>query len=114
MPKKRSKDPFVTDDFRGINLVSVLYKTMLYDCEGKTGPSSRRKELVAEEQGGFRKDRGCRDQILTFNSAPPFFARGGQTSSLQWPPRCVVACTGKGRVSSRRILLNYFAALGLQ
>ena len=38
----------------------------MYDCKGKTGPSSRRKEIiVAEEQGGFRKGRRCRDQILT-------------------------------------------------
>ena len=24
------------------------------------------QQLVAEEQGGFRKGRGCRDQLMTF------------------------------------------------
>ena len=26
---------------------------------------SEEKELIAEEQGGFRKSRGCRDQVLS-------------------------------------------------
>ena len=37
----------------------------VHDSERKTCLGSGRVKLVAEEQGGFRKGRGCRDQIMT-------------------------------------------------
>ena len=44
-----------------------LYPTrQCYDCKGKIGPIVvEERKLVVEEQGGFKKSRGCRDQILT-------------------------------------------------
>ena len=65
VPKKRSKDPCVTDDFRGISLVSVPYKAMCMIIKERLALVVEERKLVAEEQGGFRKGRGCRDQILT-------------------------------------------------
>ena len=60
--KKKGKGPCVADDFRGISLLSVVYKAIIQErlsllCEGYN--------LIAEEQGGFRRGRECRDQILS-------------------------------------------------
>ena len=65
VPKKRSKGPCVTDDFRGISLVSVPYKAMCMIIKERLALVVEERKLVAEKQGGFRKGRGCRDQILT-------------------------------------------------
>ena len=61
VPKKRSKGPCVTDDFCGISLVSVSYKTMYMIVKERLALVIEERKLVAEEQGGFRKGRGCRD-----------------------------------------------------
>ena len=61
VPKKRSKGPCVTDDFRGISLVSVPYKAMCMIVKERLALVVEERKLVAEEQGGFRKGRGCRD-----------------------------------------------------
>ena len=65
VPKKRSKRPCVTDDFRGISLVSVPYKAMCIIVKERLGLVVEGRKLVAEEQGGLRKGRGCKGQILT-------------------------------------------------
>ena len=52
--------------YRGISLMSVvgkLYGRIIEErCRRKT------ENLIGEEQGGFRKGRGCMDQIFTFKS----------------------------------------------
>ena len=53
------------DKFRGISLVSVVYKMMCSLVQEKLVQVIESKQLLAEEQGGFRRGRGCRDQILT-------------------------------------------------
>ena len=63
VPKKRSKGPCVTDDLSGISLVSVPYKAMCMIVKERLALVVEERELVAEAQGGFRKGRGCRDQI---------------------------------------------------
>ena len=36
----------------------------MYDTEQQTIGGGRRRSLIADEQGGFQKQRGCRDQVL--------------------------------------------------
>ena len=43
----------------------VAYKAMCSITQGRLRHVVRERNLVAEEQGGFRKGRGCRDQLLT-------------------------------------------------
>ena len=48
-----------------ISLVSVAYKTMCSIVQQRLVQVVEQRQLLAEEQGGFRKGRGCRDQVLT-------------------------------------------------
>ena len=53
------------DDFRRISPASVVYKTMYSMVHRRLVHMVEEKQLVAEEQGGFRKGQGCRDQLMT-------------------------------------------------
>ena len=64
IPKKRSRI-CKTDELRGLLLVPVAYKAMCNIIQGRLRHVVEEKNLVAEEQGGFRKGRGYRDQLLT-------------------------------------------------
>ena len=55
----------MTDDFRGISLTSVAYKAMCAIVQVRLKQVVEGGQLLAEEQGGFRKGKGCRDQIVT-------------------------------------------------
>ena len=63
--KKRSNGVCRTEDFRGIFLVSVAYKTMCSIVQQRMVQVVEERQLLAEEQGGLRKGSGCRDQVLT-------------------------------------------------
>ena len=65
IPKKRRRGICEVDEFRGITLVSVVYKVMCSIVQQRMTQMVEEKQLLAEEQGGFRKGRGCRDQVLT-------------------------------------------------
>ena len=54
-----------TEDFRGISLTSVADKAMCAIVQVRLEQVVEGVQLLAEEQGGFRKGRGCRDQIVT-------------------------------------------------
>ena len=43
----------------------VAYKAMCCIIQGRLRHMVEERNLVAEEQEGFRKGRGCRDQLLT-------------------------------------------------
>ena len=53
------------DEFRGISLVPVAYKAMCGIIQERLTQVVGERNLVTEEQGGFRRGRGCRDQLLT-------------------------------------------------
>ena len=55
VPKKRSKGPCVTDDFRGISLVSVPYKAMCMIVKERLALVVEERKLVAEEQGALER-----------------------------------------------------------
>ena len=63
IPKKKSRGVCRVDDFRSISLVVVLYKAMCSIVQCRLIHCGR-KTLVVEEQGGFRKGRGYRDQLM--------------------------------------------------
>ena len=52
-------------NFRGISLVSVVYKAMCLIVQESLVQVVEDRELLEKEQGGFRRGRGCRDQILS-------------------------------------------------
>jgi len=53
------------DEFQGIYLVSVPYKVMCSIIHERLAQVVEGRNLVAEKHGGFRRGRGCRDQLLT-------------------------------------------------
>ena len=65
VPKKPRTGPCIPDDFRGIALTSVVYKAMCTVIKERVVKVAEEKGLMSEEQCGFRKGRGCRDQLLT-------------------------------------------------
>ena len=64
-PKRNKSGVCKTEDFRGISLLSVAYKAMCSIAQNRLVQVVEERKLVAEEQGGFRKGRGCRDQLMT-------------------------------------------------
>ena len=45
--------------------MSVVYKAMCIIVQERLLKVVEERQLLAEEHGGFRRGRGCRDQILT-------------------------------------------------
>ena len=52
------------DNFRGVSLSSIVCKVMCMVLNVRLSTVAEER-LIAEEQGGFRKMRGCRDQVLS-------------------------------------------------
>ena len=65
VPKKQSRGTCVTDNFRGISLASSVSKVLCVILNARLTDVAEGEGLIAEEQGGFRKQRGCRDQVLS-------------------------------------------------
>ena len=65
VPKKRCIGVCTPDMFRGIALTSVVYKVFCMILNERLSKVADEFHLLPEEQGGFRKGRGCQDQILT-------------------------------------------------
>ena len=65
IPKVRVKGACDTSNFRGISLTSLVGKIMCMVFNNRLDGFLEAKEILADEQGGFRMGRGCRDQILS-------------------------------------------------
>ena len=65
VPKKLGGGVCVPDTFRGIALTSVACKVFCHILKERLTTVVEEYNLVVEEQGGFRKGRGCRDQIVS-------------------------------------------------
>ena len=65
IPKRSRSGVCKTEDFRGISLLPVAYKAMCSIAQNRLVHVVEERKLVAEEQGKFRKGRGCRDQLMT-------------------------------------------------
>ena len=67
IPKKIGGGVCKMDEYRGImfGISSIQGNVQYHPRKVHTGDAWEKGSLVAEEQGGFRKGRGCRDQLLT-------------------------------------------------
>ena len=65
VPKKQSKGTCEVNTFRAISLTSMVSKVLCTILNTRLSLVAEEDGLIAEKQGGFRKQRGCRDQILS-------------------------------------------------
>ena len=65
VPKEQSRCTCVTDNFREISLTSTVSKVLCMILNARLTDVAEEEGLIAEEQGGFCKQRECRDQVLT-------------------------------------------------
>ena len=65
VPKKQVRGACDVNTFRGISLTSMISKVLCKALENRLSCVVEEKGLIAEEQGGFRKGRGCGDQVLS-------------------------------------------------
>ena len=65
VPKKQAKGVCNVDNFHGVSLSSTVCKVMCMILNNRLSGVAEEEGLIANEQGGFRKQRGCRDQVLS-------------------------------------------------
>ena len=68
IPKSSLTDPRVPLQYRGISLLSTVYKLFSGIVNKRIVRAVDDNGLYAEEQNGFRKDRSCIDHIFTLTS----------------------------------------------
>ena len=68
IPKSKSKDPRVPLNYRGINLLSNIYKAYSSIINRRLSTYLESNDLLADVQNGFRKDRNCLDHIYVLYS----------------------------------------------
>ena len=68
IPKSASKDPFVPLNYRGISLLSCLYKVFTSLINTRITAHCEINQLLVDEQNGFRSGRSCQDHIYTLTS----------------------------------------------
>ena len=68
IPKSSSKDPFVPLNYRGISLLSCVYKIYSGLLNARLMSHCERNNLLVDEQNGFRADRSCIEHIFTASS----------------------------------------------
>ena len=81
VPKKQVRSVCDVNTFRGISLTSLVSKVVCKILENRLSSMAEEKGLIVEEQGGFRKKRGCRDQLLSLVLL-------GQTEMVRKPGVC--------------------------
>ena len=65
VPKKQVRGVCDVNTFRAISLTSLVSKVVCKILENRISSMAEEKGLIVEEQGGFQKKRGCRDQLLS-------------------------------------------------
>ena len=68
IPKNRTNDPRVPLNYRGISLLSCVYKIYSAMLNIRLVKHLDDNEILHDEQNGFRGDRSCRDHIFTLAS----------------------------------------------
>ena len=66
VPKKQAKGASDVNNFRGVSLTSTVSKVLCMVLNNRLSNVAEEKGLIADEQGGFKKQRRCRDQVLTW------------------------------------------------
>ena len=65
IPKSRSNDPRIPLNYRGINLLSCIYKTYSTVINRRLLAYLENNKLLCDEQNGFRANRSCLEHIYT-------------------------------------------------
>ncbi len=68
IPKSKTKDPRIPLNYRGINLLSNIYKAYSSIINRRLSIYLETNELLEDVQNGFRKDRNCLDHIYVLYS----------------------------------------------
>ncbi len=68
IPKNRTNDPRVPLNYRGISLLSCLYKIYSSILNERLIKHLNDNDLLHDEQNGFRSGRSCVDHIFTLTS----------------------------------------------
>ena len=63
--KERKGNPQVSDNHRGISLLSIAVKILAKNILNRLNAHRDKAGLIPESQCGFRKDRGTIDMIFT-------------------------------------------------
>ncbi len=65
IPKSKSNDPRIPLNYRGINLLSCIYKTYSTVINRRLLTFLETNRLLCDEQNGFRANRSCLEHIYT-------------------------------------------------
>ncbi len=68
IPKSRTNDPRVPLNYRGINLLSCIYKCYSSVINRRLLKYLENNNLICDEQNGFREKRSCLEHIFTLHS----------------------------------------------
>ena len=68
IPKSSTKDPFVPLNYRGISLLSCVFKLYTSILNTRLMKYCEDNNLIVEEQNGFRQGRSCTDHLYSFSS----------------------------------------------
>ena len=68
IPKSASKDPCVPLNYRGISLLSCLYKVYTACLNSRLSLYCEENNLLVDEQNGFRPKRSCQDHVYMLSS----------------------------------------------
>lgn len=68
IPKNSMSDPRLPLEYRGISLLSTVYKLYSGVLNNRIVHVSERNNLLVDEQNGFRKQRSCEDHLFTLTS----------------------------------------------
>ena len=68
IPKSSTKDPYVPLNYRGISLLSCVFKVYTSILNNRLMNFCEDNNLIVEEQNGFRRKRSCNDHLYSFSS----------------------------------------------
>ena len=68
IPKSSTKDPCVPLNYRGISLLSCMYKLYTSLINRRLTSYCDENEYLVDEQNGFRSERSCQDHIYVLSS----------------------------------------------
>jgi hypothetical protein len=77
VPVWKAGDRTNVANYRGITLLSVVGKMYAIVLNTRLREWSEERGVICEEQGGFRRGRGCRDQLLSLVEIVRMKKRGG-------------------------------------
>ena len=68
IPKSASKDPYIPLNYRGISLLSCMYKMYSAALNSRITSHCELNDLLVDEQNGFRSKRSCQDHVYVLLS----------------------------------------------